>query len=410
MTTAAGTLTHRALAGPGPRREQVRRRIFWVLACVLGLMVCAILIWLLYLDLHQAMGWQAFRWALVFACVPVLPLGAVLVWLDRFRPEPVALLAVALLWGALVAAYGSLKLNGWLTQQIGDVYGATPRAAVFVAPWVEEIAKGAIVFALVIWRRHDFNAVAAGIVYAGLAGIGFAFTENIVYYGQVFESVIRSGAASGQALDAVQELFRWRGLAAPFVHPMFTMMTGLGIGLAVRYQHVGVRILAPVAGFCAAVLLHMGYNALASFVPQGNLTAVYVPILLPTLAAVLALVAAVRRQERRIVAVRLNDYTTFGWLPAEHIDFIVSRPGRRQARRHARQFGKPELRRVRDFQRTGIDLGLLRDRMVRGVVGAAELPRERQLIETMRDFRGHVMLPGASESPLDRRTGAASSW
>jgi len=191
---------------------------------------------------------------------------------------------------------------------------------------------------------------------------------------------------------------------------MFTMMTGLGIGLAVRYRHVGVRILAPVAGFCAAVLLHMGYNALASFVPQGNLTAVYVPILLPTLAAVLALVAAVRRQERRMVAARLNDYTTFGLLPAEHIDFIVSRPGRRRARRHARQFGKPELRRVRDFQRTGIDLGLLRDRMVRGVVGATELPRERQLIETMRDFRGHVMLPGASESPLDRRTGAASSW
>lgn len=381
-----------------------------VIALVTGLIVCAVLVGALYEDLHQAMGWQAFRWAFVFALVPVLPLGAVLIWLDRFRPEPLPLLAVALLWGALVAAYGSLKLNSWLTLQIGDVYGATPRAAVFVAPWVEEAAKGAIVFVLVIWRRHQFNAVAAGVVYGGLAGIGFAFTENIVYYGQVFQGVIRSGAASGQALDAVQELFKWRGIAAPFVHPMFTMMTGLGIGIAVRYRHVGVRILAPVAGFCAAVMLHMGYNALASFVPQGNLTAVYLPILLPTLAAVLTLVAVVRRNERRMVAARLHDYVAFGWLRAEHIEFIVTRSGRRRARRHARQFGKPEVRRVRDFQRTGVDLGLLRDRMVRGVVGTGELPRERQLIEAMRDFRGRVMLPGITESPLDRRTGAASSW
>ncbi len=410
MTTAAGTLTDRALATPGPAQEQLQRRVGTVIAGVTGVIVCSILVWALYQDLHQAMGWRAFRWALLFAFVPVLPLGAVFVWLDRFRPEPVALLAVALLWGALAAAYGSLKLNGWLTQQIGDVYGATPRAAVFVAPWVEELAKGAIVFALVIWRRHDFNAVTAGVVYAGLAGIGFAFTENIVYYGQVFENVLRSGAANGQALDAVQQLFRWRGMAAPFVHPMFTMMTGLGIGLAVRYRHPGVRILAPVGGFCAAVLLHMSYNALASFVPQGNLTAVYVPILLPTLVAVLTLVSVARRHERRMVTARLHDYTTFGWLRPEHIEFIVSRSGRRRARAHARQFGKPEVRRVRSFQRTGVELGLLRDRMVRGVAGAAELPRERELIEAMRDFRGRVMLPGITETPLPRGTGAPSSW
>ncbi len=410
MTIADGTLTERAPAASEPADQRVRRRVGTVIAGVTGVIVCSILIGALYQDLHQAMGWRAFRWALLFALVPVFPLAAVLVWLDRFRPEPAALLAVALLWGALAAAYGSLKLNGWLTQQIGDVYGATPRAAVFVAPWVEEIAKGAIVFVLVLWRRHDFNAVAAGVVYAGLAGIGFAFTENIVYYGQVFENVVRSGAANGQALDAVQELFRWRGLAAPFVHPMFTMMTGLGIGIAVRYRHVGVRILAPVAGFCAAVLLHMGYNALASFVPRGNLTAVYVPILLPTLVAVLAIVSVARRHERRMVTARLHDYTSFGWLRPEHIDFIGGRTGRRLARAHARQFGKPELRRVREFQRTGVDLGLLRDRMVRGVAGAAELPRERQLIEAMRDFRGRVMLPGISETPVDRPSGAPSSW
>ena len=65
---------------------------------------------------------------------------------------------------------------------------------------------------------------------------------------------------------------------------------------------------------------------------------------------------------------------------------------------------------MRDFQRTGTDLGILRDRMVRGVAGAQDLPRERELIQAMRAFRGRVMLPGISEAPLDRRTPATSNW
>jgi RsiW-degrading membrane proteinase PrsW (M82 family) len=391
---------------------RVGRRRLVVDTLAVGAVVVAscVLIWALHHELQDAMAFRAFRWGLLFAFVPVVPLVAFLVWLDRLRPEPLPLLLLAVLWGALGASYLSLELNGWLAKEIGDIYGATPRAAIFVAPWVEETTKAAIVFAIVFWRRHDFNAVVAGVVYGGLAGIGFAFTENIVYYGQVFQSQLKAGAEPGKALDAVQELFQWRGLAAPFVHPLFTMLTGLGVGLAVRYRHPGVRILAPAAGFCAAVLLHMGYNAIVSFVAEDHLAAVYVPILLPTLFSVLLLVALVRRHERRVLQARLHDYTSFGWLKAEHVDFIVTRSGRRRARSYVRPFGKAERRRVRAFQRTGLDLGVLRDRMVRGVAGRHELPRERVLIQAMRDFRGRVMLPGISERPLDQRTSTTSSW
>ena len=365
--------------------------------------------WLIYRDVHGVIGLTAFEWALLFAFVPVLPMCAVFAWLDRLRPEPARLLVVALAWGALVATYASLHINGWLAREIGDVYGATPRSAVFIAPWVEEATKAAIVFAIVWWRRHDFNAVAAGVVYGGLAGIGFAFTENIVYYGQLFEGTRRAGGDSTTALDAVQDLFLWRGVAAPFVHPMFTVATGIGIGIAVRYRHAGVRILAPVAGYCTAVVLHMGYNTIASFAADEALRAVYIAILVPTLLTLVALVVAVRRHERRVVAARLRDYTAFGWLREDAIDFIVSRSGRRRARRYARPFGKQERRRVKQFQRAGVELGILRDRLVRGVVGPSALPRERELIDTVRRLRGRVMLP------LDDRMGeelsaVGSSW
>jgi protease PrsW len=362
-----------------------------------------------YHDLHRAMGATAFLWALLFAVVPAPFLAALFVWIGRLRPEPRWLMTVAWLWGALGATYVSLKLNGWLAGLIGDVYNASARSAVFVAPWVEEAAKAAVIFAIVIWRRHDFNAVVAGVTYGGLAGVGFAFTENIVYYGPLFQRVHDSND-TGTALHSVEHLFLWRGIATPFVHPMFTMLTGIGIGLAVRYRHVGVRILAPVAGYCAAVLLHMGYNALASFAVSKALTAAYVLILLPTLVAVLGVALTLRWHERKVIAARLADYAAFGWIGLDQIGYIVSARGRRAARRYAKPFGAAERTRVREFQRVGVDLGAMRDRVVRGVAGASELGRERDLVAALRTVRRQVLLPSANEPRTGELTRASSSW
>ncbi len=179
-----------------------RRQVQIAAVTSLVVLISAACVWALYHQLHPVIGRRALAWSLLFAFVPVLPLSAVFIWLDRLRPEPRWLLGVALLYGGLVATLVSLELNGWLAGLIGDRSGATPRSAVFVAPWVEEAAKAAIIFLIVVWRRHDFNAVVAGVVYGGLVGIGFAFTENIVYYGQLFQQVLASAESIGAALDA----------------------------------------------------------------------------------------------------------------------------------------------------------------------------------------------------------------
>jgi hypothetical protein len=154
----------------------------------------------------------------------------------------------------------------------------------------------------------------------------------------------------------------------------------------------------------------MGYNKIASFATSDSLAAVYFAILLPTLAALVTIVIVVRRHERRVIAARLHDYTVFGWLKAAHVPFIVSGRGRRRARRYARRFGKAESQRLRAFQRAGLDLGLLRDRLVRGVAGPSELPREGELIAMLTSLRGKVLLPGVSEASNDELSSAASSW
>lgn len=366
--------------------------------------------WAIYLDLNGLIGRAALVYALLFAFVPVAPLVAAFLWLDRLRPEPTRLLLLALLWGALAATYISLELNSWLAREIGDQYGATARSAVFIAPWVEETTKAAIIFVLVWWRRHDFNSVLAGVVYGGLTGIGFAFTENIVYYGQLFQRVKDFDGGQAVALRAVEHLFLWRGVAAPFVHPMFTMLSGVGIGLAVRHRHVGVRIAAPVVGFCSAVLLHMGYNAAASFAPGTTLKVVYAAILVPALATLVGLLLLVRRHEYRVIAARLGDYSAFGWLPLAQIRFIATVEGRRQARRHVKPLGDSQRETLRCFQQVGTDLGVLRDRLVRGVAGAQELSHEQELIAKLRALRGRVALPEGDADNGPSLTRASSRW
>jgi RsiW-degrading membrane proteinase PrsW (M82 family) len=394
-------VTTSTLPAPGavsrvvPTRRPGKRRLAWavVIAVFLGLALwCG---WLLYSDLNAVIGRRAFVYAVVFAFVPVVPMVAVFVWLDRLRPEPVRLLLIAFVWGALIATYVSLRLNGWLAADLGDRFGATARSAVFVAPWVEEACKATIIFAIAWWRRHDFNGVIAGVVYGGLTGIGFAFTENVVYYGQIFQHVHDLNNDNGAAIGAVQSLFLWRGVAAPFIHPMFTMMTGIGIGLAVRYHHVGVRILAPAVGYCTAVLLHMGYNTAASFAVGRALVAVYVGLLIPTLLVVAVVVGWAARHQRRVLAARLHDYTVYGWLKDGQVPYLVGRRARSALRRQAKAIGSAEREKVRALQRTGVDLAVLRDRLVRGVANDHEQAREAQLISTLRDLLDRVVLPDA---------------
>src|SRR6185503_7514305 len=152
--------------------------------------------------------------------------------------------------------------------------------------------------------------------------------------------------------DAVRHLFLWRGVALPFAHPMFTMLTGIGVGIAVRQRHTVVRILAPVAGYVCAVVGHMGYNTAASFTTRTDgLWPLYVAVVLPLFAILVAFVLCVRVSEQRVIAARLGDYLVYGWLNQMQIDAVSSISARRAARRAARQDGEERREAVRRYQR-----------------------------------------------------------
>ena len=105
-----------------------------------------------------------------------------------------------------------------------------------MAPVTEEATKGAFLVLLLWWRRHELDGVLDGIVYAGMVGIGFAFTENILYLAAAYNGTDGLGPGGTEALTGT---FIVRCLLSPFAHPLFTAFIGIGVGLAVASRSRG---------------------------------------------------------------------------------------------------------------------------------------------------------------------------
>src|SRR5690349_14767843 len=119
----------------------------------------------------------------VLAALPVGPLIGIYLWLDRYEPEPRSLLLMGLGWGAFVATSAALFLQAFDSFALGSTEAVQ---STVVAPFTEEAAKGLFVLLLLVYRRAELDGILDGIVYAGMVGIGFAFTENILYLSQAY--------------------------------------------------------------------------------------------------------------------------------------------------------------------------------------------------------------------------------
>ena len=197
--------------------------------------------------------------AAIVAFTPAIIYLFPLLWLDRYDPEPLWLLALAFAWGALVAVLVSAVANTVIgvavtlsvSEDAGELAGA-----IISAPIFEEGSKGLGLLILLIFFRKYFDDILDGIVFGGVIALGFATVENVLYYGS---------ALAGGGLGAMIFLFLLRGILSPFAHVSFTAMTGIGCGIS-RESHNGfVKLVSPVVGYVFAVSLHALWNSLAMY-------------------------------------------------------------------------------------------------------------------------------------------------
>ncbi|MEU4801107.1 PrsW family glutamic-type intramembrane protease [Actinosynnema sp. NPDC023587] len=377
-----------------PARKRVDQRRWTVLLPVVGLITlgtCGLI--LLGLGTSK-IGVGPILVGAIAALVPVAAVLGAFLWVDRWEPEPAKILLLAFAWGACGATITSLVFNQTahvLGELINNGDGST-FAAVVGAPIVEEATKAVFVVALFLRRREEFDGVVDGIVYAGVTAAGFAYTENIYYFARVF---VDSGF--GDLSSGVVALFVLRGVLSPFAHPLFTAMTGIGVGIAAMTGNRTLRWVAPVLGYLGAAGLHSLWNFSTTVGTGSTFINLYFLIMVPIFAGVVWLVIWQRRREQRIVARRLPEMAAQRWIASSEVTLLASLQGRRRWRRAVRRkVGEQAARAVAEYQVAATELAFLRHRIQLGTAGAGAEKRHAELLEALIAARqAAVDAPGA---------------
>ena len=201
-------------------------------------------------------------------CAAVLP-AVVYAWcvtrMDRAQPEPTAALVATLVAGAVIAGWLSHTANARLLEWAGTLTShdeARALAGAFGAPVIEEVAKAATLLAVLFIGRTLLDGPLDGIVYGALVGLGFAFTENVIYLTFAMLQGGPSGLLRGLYL---------RALVAGWNHAAFTATTGAALGYAVTARAPAIRRLIPLVGLGLAIVQHVAWNAVAASAINGVL-------------------------------------------------------------------------------------------------------------------------------------------
>lgn len=317
--------------------------------------------------------------SVIAAVVPAVAYSLLVLRLDRYEKEPRRALLTAFGWGAVGAVLFSVVAS--LLFQAIVVTAVAAESAAFLtvavgAPVIEESCKGLALVAILIFYRRELDNVLDGLVYGALIGLGFAMTENVLYFG---------GAYLAEGVAGLGQLFVARAIIDGFGHAAYTATTGAAIGWARRqYRRGARRYLVPVLGWALAVVQHVLWNAGIFVIGalQGRdasvLSVVLVEAPLFVLPAVIVLVVIARiagRRELVVLREQLRDEVARGVLDRDGYDLLTDDARRRRALATAKQHHDPAARdRMRHFYQLAAELAFRKHHLSRG---ERPLPRQR---------------------------------
>lgn len=302
---------------PDKRRRTVGFGL-WGVAILVGV-VLNILFTLTEIVFSKAPG-RMFSAMMTGALFAFLPLGFYLfipMVIDRYDPEPWWTLAMAFLWGAIVATGFAGMINTGVHIVSAGIFG--PKAGDFIttvisAPLSEEFFKGLAIFGMFFFLRREFDGIVDGIIYATFCALGFAAVENVSYY------------ARAAMADQLVGTFFLRGILAPWGHPLYTSMTGIGFGIARESSQGWVRVLAPIGGFCIGVFLHALWNFVPTVIPDAFFIMLLFWFLFVGIFFVILIVLV--RRKGAIIRQFLRDEVLMGNMNQQEVDLVCSPFGR----------------------------------------------------------------------------------
>lgn len=175
----------------------------------------------------------------IVAFVPVIAFLVILVLMDSFKLARPRAIAGAMAWGV-----GAAVASAAAYPVLADLVALPPSGfSRYVAPIVEETAKGGLIAYAILRRRIGFPVDAAQLGFA--VGTGFAVVENAEY--------LRFLPDAGLVLWTV------RGLGTAMLHGTTTSVFAMMWHLAAE-RHPQRRPLVFAPGLLAAMAIHSAFN------------------------------------------------------------------------------------------------------------------------------------------------------
>jgi len=366
-------------------RDRVRIGLLGCLIAAVSLVAIGLVVVLVIAEVPDRVGLLL---SVTAASIPALIYATIALRLDRYEVEPLRAVLACFAWGAVGAVLFSLATGLLFQIAAEEMLGAQAAEAASVvigAPLVEESFKGIAVLAVLIFARDEIDSTLDGLVYGALIGVGFAMTENILYFGQAY---LEGG------LGKFGTLVLSRAVLGGFGHPAYTAITGAAIGWSRgRYGRGVARIIVPILGWALAVTLHFVWNGglvLTSVLmgqDTGLLKLVAVQTAIVIVPAVLVLYAIARmsaRHELAILREQLGTEVERGTITQAEFEAIVDAKERQRALASARARGGRALRRRQQaFFNTAADLAFRNHHRHQGEpskpsqAGRDDLDRER---------------------------------
>lgn len=352
-------------------------------------------------------------------------------FLDRYKHEPLLILAFMALWGATgaaaIALVGNEGVKNLLDPDARLVFGDA-----IAPPLVEELAKGIALVAAIgpfrwISRRFGlttFEGVTTGIVYGAAVGLGFAFTEDFFYF-------VDRAQAGG--VEAASDIFLTRRDffgPATLHHVLFTAAFGAALGFATWIRSWPARVAVALLGLATAVGMHAVNNGLVELVlvrryglatttawvrdeavpaqVEGTADVTYGVLRVVDYVYVGVFVAAMvlwLRYQRRVIRSELGEEIELGILSRGDWEMMF-RPWQRSAAilRLLRSGQLERWRLAERVRRALVDLALTKWRLRRFGGDSAQVKRLRRQVLMLRTSESHALKLPAVPGPLIGRT------
>lgn len=207
--------------------------------------------------------------ALLATIIPSAIYAFAVWWLDRYEKEPIRLLLIVFLWGAIPGAIVAVAARFLVVGTL--------------APAITESVK-ALAIAFIYWRyRKEFNNMLDGVTYGAMTGVGFALTTNLITYALGF-------LVGG--FDFLRASVLLNGIAFGLSEAFYGAVIGIGFGVAQATKDKAVIVIAPLIALIVAIILHIANDALRSLAVGGQPALVIIPFFF-TWGGIFAIVAIV---------------------------------------------------------------------------------------------------------------------